>query len=82
MDVRGVALVIDAVNIILRRLDELPEQPAVRELRAKARGYIDEAVLWKSARPRPSVEKRELLMKKVLALHVEVNKLGDGVHRR
>jgi hypothetical protein len=76
--VRGIALIIDAVNIILKHLGEKPDGPEVHELRERALGYINEAVLWKDARPRPSVEKREALMKKVLALHVEVKKLGGG----
>jgi len=76
--VRGLALVIEAVNVILRHLAEAPDSPEVRELRERGLGYINEAVLWKDARPRPSVEMREALMKKVLGLHVAVNKLGGG----
>lgn len=76
--VRGIALIIDAVNIILKHLGEKPDGPEARELRDRALGYINEAVLWKDARPRPSLQMREALMKKVLALHVEVNKLGRG----
>jgi len=37
--VRGIALVIDAVNIILRHLGEMPDGPAVRELRVRAVAY-------------------------------------------
>ena len=59
-------------------LGEKPDGAKSRDLRDKALGYINEAVLWKDARPRPSVPMREALMKKVLALHVEVNKLGGG----
>jgi len=73
--VRGFALVIDAVNVVLRHLGELPDGPEVRVLRDQALGYINEAVLWKDAHPRPSVEARDALMKKVLALHVTVKRL-------
>jgi hypothetical protein len=76
--VRGIKLIIDAANVILKHLGEMPDDPQARELRDKALGYIDEAVLWRDARPRPSVEKREALMKKVLALHIEVKNLGSG----
>jgi len=76
--VSGIALVIEAVNVILRHMGELPDGPEVRELRHKALGYINEAVLWKDVRPRPSGEVRDALMKKVLVLHVAVNKLGGG----
>ena len=78
---RGLALVIEAVNIILRHLGELPDGPEVRELRHRGLGYINEAVLWKDVRPQPSVEMRESLMKKVLVLHVAVRKLGGGEPR-
>ena len=78
---RGLALVIEAVNIILRHLGELPDGPEVRELRGRGLGYINEAVLWKDVRPQPSVEMRESLMKKVLVLHVAVRKLGGGEPR-
>jgi hypothetical protein len=76
--VRGLALVIEAVNIILRHLGEMPDGAEARELRGKALGYINEAVLWKDLLPRPSVETRDALMKKVLVLHVEVSKLGGA----
>ncbi len=75
---RGIALVIEAVNVILRHLAEAPDGQEVRELRERGLGYINEAVLWKDARPRPSVQARETLMKKVLVLHVAVNKLTGG----
>lgn len=78
---RGIALVIDAVNVILKHLGELPDGPEVHVLREKGLGYINEAVLWKDAQPRPSVQMREALQKKVLGLHVEVNKLWGGVRQ-
>jgi hypothetical protein len=56
--VRGIALFIDAVNVILKHLGDLPDGHEVHALRQKGLGYINEAVLWKDARPRPSVEKR------------------------
>jgi len=74
--VRGITLVIDAVNIVLRHLGEHPDGAEARELRDKALGYIEEVAMWSTAKP--SVEKREALMKKVLALHVEVKRLSGG----
>jgi hypothetical protein len=71
---RGIALVINAVNIILRHLAEEPDCTAVRELRQTALGYINEVVMWRSTLP--PVEEREALMTRVLALHVAVSKLG------
>ena len=75
---RGIAHIIDAVNIILRHLGEKPGGPEACELRDRGLGYINEAVLWRDARPRPTVQARVALMKKVLALHVAVKKLGSG----
>jgi hypothetical protein len=56
----------------------MPDSPDARKLRETALGYINEAVLWKDARPRPWVEKRDALMKKALALHVAVKQLEGG----
>ncbi len=75
---RGIALVIEAVNVVLRHLGEIPEGPEASALRDEGLGYINEALLWKEAQPRPSVETRNALMKKVLALHVAVRKLSRG----
>jgi hypothetical protein len=69
---QGIALVIAAVNVILRHLDALPDGPEVRELRATALGYINEVMLWTTTLP--SIETRDALMKKVLALHVSVSR--------
>jgi hypothetical protein len=76
---RSTTVVTESINVILRNLGELPESPEVRELRGKAIGYMNEATLWKNSKP--SVEKREALMKEVLAFHVAVNKLA-GAGRR
>lgn len=75
---RGIALIIDAANVILKHLGEMPDSPEVRDLRDKGLGHINEAVCWKDAKPRPTIQMREALMKKVLALHVEASKLGGG----
>jgi hypothetical protein len=68
---QGIALVIAAVNVILRHLGALPDGPEVRELRETALGYINEVVLWRTTLP--SAAERDALMKKVLALSVSVN---------
>jgi hypothetical protein len=76
---QGIALVIAAVNVVLRHLGALPDDPEVRELRETALGYINEVVLWTTTLP--SVEERDTLMKKVLALHVSVNRREDEGRR-
>ena len=72
---RGLALVIEAVNVVLKHLAQMSDGPEVRELRDEALGCINEAVLWKDEQPRPTVQQRDTLMKKVLALHIAANKL-------
>jgi|HubBroStandDraft_4_1064222.scaffolds.fasta_scaffold05481_7 hypothetical protein len=68
-----IALVIGAVNIVLKHLEKLPGGPEVSALRERALGYIEEVAMWSTERP--SVEVREATMKNVLALHVAVKKL-------
>jgi hypothetical protein len=73
--VRGIALVIDAANVILRHLAEIPDGMEARALRERALECIKEATEWKVARP--TVETREAMMKRVLALHVAVKRLCE-----
>jgi len=77
---QGIALVIAAVNVILRHLGALPESAEVHELRERALGYINEVVMWSTTRP--SAEQRDALMMKVLDLQVCVNRhlpLGESL---
>jgi hypothetical protein len=77
---QGIALVIAAVNVILRHLGALPESAEVHELRERAFSYINEVVMWSTSRP--SAEQRDALMMKVLDLHVSVNRhlpLGESL---
>jgi hypothetical protein len=73
--VRGIALVIEAANVILRHLGEIPDGVEVRALREQTLDCIQEAAAWKSARPTAQI--REAMMKRVLALHVEVKRLAE-----
>jgi hypothetical protein len=77
--VRGIALVIEAANVILRHLAEVPDGAEARVLREKALDCIQEVATWRSASP--SAEIREAMMKRVLALHVEVRKLMEPDER-
>ncbi len=67
------ALVIGAVNLVLKHLGDLPEGPEVTALRERALGYIEEAAMWSAEQP--SAQVREATMKNVLALHIAVTKL-------
>jgi hypothetical protein len=63
----------EAIDDVLRRISGLPPSTEVEALRAQAEEYLREAGQWSSAQP-PRQE-RELLMRHVLKLHVEVAKL-------
>ena len=69
------AVIVDAVNVILRRLARLADSAEVRELLEKAHGRLREVDEW-TDRP-PTVEERESLMKNVLAVHVEARRFGS-----
>jgi len=66
-------LVQDSIEVVMRRLSSLPDGPEVEALGLKAAYYIQQARGWE--RKLPTVEQRETLMKRVLALHVEVAKI-------
>lgn len=72
---RGIALVIEAANVILRHLGEIPDGVEARALREKTLDCIQEAAALKGAKP--TAQTREAMMKRVLALHVEVKRLAE-----
>jgi hypothetical protein len=72
------AIVEQSLIDILDRLDNLPDTPIVKELRAKTRVY-ERAVLGWSALP-PSEADRSEMLRKVLALNVEVMQAGRRVN--
>jgi hypothetical protein len=70
---RRLALIQDAIEIVLRHLSTLPSSPDVEDLRLKAESCLQQAQRWPHSKPAP--EERETLMKRVLAIHVAVAKL-------
>jgi hypothetical protein len=70
---RRLALARDAIEIVLRRLSVMAPSPEVDGLRHRAEDYLQQAQGW--AHTKPTVEDRERLMKRLLALHVDVAKL-------
>jgi hypothetical protein len=70
---RRLALARDAIEIVLRRLGDLPPSPEVKDLRAKAEEYLCEVDGWSTSPP--TAEARDKLMKRALGLHVEVARL-------
>jgi hypothetical protein len=70
---RRLALVRDAIEIVVRRLSTLPPSPELEELRLRAEECLRQADGW-AHRP-PTVEEREAVMKRVLGLHTAVVRL-------
>jgi hypothetical protein len=66
-------LVLDAIDIVMRRLELLSSSPDVVALRAAAVRQLREAQDWERAFPAP--EEQERLMRQVLHLHVGTAKL-------
>lgn len=70
---RATVIVLEAIDLTLKRLALVPDCPEARALLDATRACAKEAEGWR-AQP-PSVEQREGLMKRVLALHVAANRL-------
>ena len=66
----------DAIDVVLRRVSVLPPCPEVDALLSRAARYLGEAEKWRTAPP--TVQDRETLMKRVLALHVELARIERG----
>jgi hypothetical protein len=71
--VRSRRLVQQAIDVVVRRLSALPHTPVVEELLGRAQEHQRQAEEWAKAPPAP--QEREHLMKRVLALHLEVTTL-------
>jgi hypothetical protein len=70
---RSRRLVQQAIDVVVRRLSALPPSAVVEALLARAREHQRQAEEWAKAPPAP--QEREHLMKRVLALHLEVTTL-------
>ena len=70
---RRLALIQDAIEIVLRHLATLPSSPEVERLRLKAESCLQQAQRWPELKPTP--EEREMLMKCVLGLHMAAARL-------
>ncbi|MGO9836830.1 MAG: hypothetical protein ACLP1X_21765 [Polyangiaceae bacterium] len=63
----------EAVEVVLRRLEYLPHSDARDQLRSRIQDCAQEAEMWSASWPTP--REMDTLMKRVLALHVEVTKV-------
>lgn len=63
----------EAIEVVLRHLERLPFSDATEQLRTRVRDCAQEAEMWSVAWPTP--REMDVLMKRVLALHVEVTTL-------
>lgn len=73
----GIAPVIDALNVILRHLGDLPEGPQVSALRDRALECVEEVAAWNAAGA--SSEMRHATMVRVLCLHIAANKVASSL---
>jgi hypothetical protein len=66
-------LVMDAIDIVLRRLQILHPSPDAAALRAAALRQLRAAQVWE--RTQPPLEEQEVLMRRVLQLHIGAARL-------
>ncbi len=74
---RTIALVVDAIDLVLRRLNRREPSPDVDALRLTALQRLREARAWEHAWP--PLEEQERLMKRVLGLHASAARLAHGI---
>jgi hypothetical protein len=70
---RGLAIVLEAIDLTLKRLALVAQCPEARALLEATLACAREAEGWRALPA--SVEQREALMKRVLALHVAASRL-------
>ncbi len=68
------SVVLNALRVTMRCLHDIPDSPEAEKLRLRAIAFEREAERWPASSP--SNYQREAMMKQVLALHIEVTKLG------
>lgn len=64
------SVVQSAIDSIARRIAAMPPSPEVEALHARAEACRQEAEAWTSSQP--AAREKELLMKRLLDLHIEV----------
>lgn len=62
----------EAIEVVLRHLECLPPSDTREQLRVRLRDCAQETEMWSASSPTP--RELDVLMKRVLALHVEVTK--------
>ena len=73
------ALARDAIGVVIRRLSALPACPEVQELLPKAADFLRQAQVWPQSPLSPrGAREWDVLMMRVLGLHVAVTKLERG----
>jgi hypothetical protein len=68
--------IVDAVDVILRRLAKLPDGAEAQELREKALACLRIARTWEGLAPTPA--QREGVAKTVLALHTRARRMKSA----
>lgn len=77
---RTIGLVLDAIDIVLHRLEGLRPSPDVDAVRVTAMSRLREAQAWE--RDWPSLEAQEHLMKRVLDIHARAARLETSSGNR
>lgn len=67
----------DALQEVLRRTAPLPASPERDAIRNKAEEYLRERAGWSASSPAPA--EKEQMMKRVLALHLEIAKIERSI---
>jgi len=67
----------EAIEVVHRHLESVPVSDRTRQLEARLQDCAQETEMWSAAWPTP--RETDALMKRLLALHVEVTKLERGM---
>jgi hypothetical protein len=71
------ALVEDAIRVVVRRLSAMPPCPEVDDLRCRASACLERVHAW--THTTPTTEERESVTERVLGLHLAVARLKRAV---
>jgi acyl-CoA reductase-like NAD-dependent aldehyde dehydrogenase len=74
VETKRTSVVLSALQVTLRHLSEIPDSPEADALKRAVADCEREAREWRTTSP--TAQQREALMKRVLALHLSVAKLG------
>lgn len=71
---KNIEIVVDSLNVVLKKLGEVADQAEARTLEELAFAYAQQAECWRNHPP--TSEQRETLMRNVLALQIAASRVG------